>query len=148
MSIPNDATPCDNETTLADVKRWVKEFSVAREWERFHFPKELAVALAIEAAEVMELGRFKSHADVADALRHPEHRRAWAHELADCLWALVRLADVCGIDLASALDEKLKLADRKYPVDQSKGRHDKYTAYQEEEKLDLVPGGISSRDPN
>lgn len=133
MSTTNKTTPHDHETTLADIKRWVKEFSVARDWERFHFPKELAAALAIEAAEVMELGRFKSHDEVAEALRDPEHRRAWGHELADCLWALIRLADVCEIDLASALDDKLKLADLKYPVEQSRGRNDKYTAYRVEE---------------
>jgi dCTP diphosphatase len=54
-----------------------------------------------------------------------------AHEVADCLWLLLRLADVCRIDLAESLREKVALAAEKYPIDQSYGRPDKYTAYRD-----------------
>src|SRR5262245_44315281 len=97
----------DDRTTLADLKRWVLEFSRERDWEQFHNPKDLAVALAIEGGEVLEPFRFRTEGQVRDDLADPGRTRELAHELADCLWLIVRMADVCGIDLASALEEKL-----------------------------------------
>jgi dCTP diphosphatase len=107
----------------------VLEFSQERDWEQFHHPKDLGVALACEVGEVLEHFRYRSHEAIAASLSEPAGQRALAHELADCLWVLLRLADVCGIDLSSSLREKIDLAALKYPVDQSFGRPDKYTAY-------------------
>ena len=121
----------DDETaTLAELKRRVLTFSRERDWEQFHHPKDLGLALAIEVGEVLEHFRFRDENAVRSALERPEMRRELGHEFADCLWLLLRLADVCRVDLASALLEKLELAAIKYPVDQSSGRSDKYTAYQ------------------
>ena len=119
----------DDGTTLGDLKRRVLRFSEERDWEQFHHPKDLGLALAIEVGEVLEHFRYLDNPAIRAALDDPERRRALAHELADCLWVLLRLADVCGIDLASSLVEKLGLAALKYPVDRSFGRPDKYTAY-------------------
>lgn len=121
----------DGATTIEQLKRLLRDFSRERDWEQFHHPKDLAVALACETGELLEHFRFRRDDEVRDRLRDEAHRREVAHELADCLWAVVRLADVCGIDLAAALDEKVALAAIKYPVDRAFGRADKYTAYQD-----------------
>ena len=123
----------DRDATVAELKRWVLDFSRERDWERFHYPKDLGLALACEVGEVLEHFRFRDRDQVRAFLDDPAGRQALGHELADCLWALLRLADVCEVDLASALREKLELAARKYPVDRAFGRADKYTAYQDDD---------------
>jgi len=120
----------DPQTTVRELKDLVRAFSAERDWEQFHHPKDLGVALACEVGEVLEHFRYRTNGEIGAALEQPEARRALAHELADCLWVLLRLADVCGVDLAASLEEKVALAARKYPVDRSFGRPDKYTAYQ------------------
>ena len=119
----------DRDATISRLKELVLRFSRERDWEQFHHPKDLGVALACEVGEVLEHVRYRTNDQVRDALSDPAARREFAHELADCLWVLLRLADVCDIDLAAALEEKVALAARKYPVDRSYGRADKYTAY-------------------
>src|SRR3954447_3441659 len=119
----------DERATIAELKELVLRFSRERAWEQFHHPKDLGLALACEVGEVLEHFRFRSDDEVRAALGEPARRRELGHELADCLWALLRLADVCGVDLAAALVEKVELAARKYPADQAYGRADKYTAY-------------------
>jgi dCTP diphosphatase len=119
----------DEQTTISELKDLVRTFSRERDWEQFHHPKDLGVALACEVGEVLEHFRYRSNEAIAAFLDEPRNRRELAHELADCLWLLLRLADVCQIDLASSLREKVALAAAKYPVDQAYGRPDKYTAY-------------------
>ncbi|WP_435010393.1 nucleotide pyrophosphohydrolase [Tundrisphaera lichenicola] len=121
----------DDETTIEQLKALVLGFSKERDWEQFHHPKDLGLALASEVGELLDHFRFKSDAQVRALLGDPTTHREVAHELADCLWALLRLASVCHVDLASTLREKVSLAAIKYPVDRSTGRNDKYTAYQE-----------------
>ncbi|MGL4464457.1 MAG: nucleotide pyrophosphohydrolase [Planctomycetia bacterium] len=120
----------DAVTTVADLKRWVLDFSRAREWEKFHNPKDLGVALMIEVGEVLEHFRFRTDAEIADHAADPAAHREIAHELADVLWALLRLADVLNVDLAASLHEKLALAAVKYPADLVRGKSHKYTHYQ------------------
>lgn len=121
----------DLQATIEQLKDAVRAFSRERDWEQFHKPKDLLVALMCEVGELAEHLRYRTDAEIAAALADPATLRDFAHELADCLWLLLRLADVNGIDLAAALREKLDLAARKYPVDQCHGRPDKYTAYSE-----------------
>lgn len=123
----------DPTTTVSEMKQWVLEFSQERNWEQFHHPKDLGLALACEVGEVLEHFRYRDNDAIATSLFDPEQKLALAHELADCLWVLLRLSDVCGIDLASSLREKIDLAAIKYPVDQSFGKPDKYTAYRRPE---------------
>jgi dCTP diphosphatase len=122
----------DREATVEALKGWVLAFSRERDWEQFHNPKDLAVALACEVGELLEHVRYRTDAQVASHLADDGHRREVAHELADCLWLVLRLSQVCGIDLASSLREKLDLAAVKYPVEKSYGRADKYTAYRDD----------------
>ena len=121
----------DAGTTLDALKGLVRDFSRERDWEQFHHPKDLGVALACEVGELLEHFRYRTDAQIRAHLEEAETRQAVSHELADCLWLILRLADVCAIDLASSLREKVALAALKYPVDRSYGRPDKYTSYQD-----------------
>ena len=121
----------DESVTVAELKRWVLEFTRERAWEPFHHPKDLGVALACEVGEVLEHFRYRTNEAILAEQARPDSHRELGHELADCLWVLLRLADVCGVDMASALREKLDLAAVKYPIDRAYGRPDKYTAYRE-----------------
>lgn len=129
----------DSETTVLELVKLVREFSRQRAWEPFHHPKDLGVALVCEVGELLEHVRYKTNEQVRAGLDDPAERRAFGHELADCLWLLLRLGDVCGIDLAAALEEKVALAGLKYPVEQAYGRPDKYTRY-------LKPGSSEGQD--
>lgn len=124
----------DEQATIEQLKALVLAFSKERDWEQFHSPKDLGLALASEVGELLDLFRYRGEDQIRATLGEPEGRRAVAHELADCLWVLLRLAEVCGVDLAASLAEKVALAALKYPVDRSFARNDKYTAYQ-------TPGG-------
>lgn len=120
----------DLQTTVDQLKSLVREFSRERNWEQFHHPKDLAVALVCEVGEVLEHFRYRTNDEIGAALDDPDRRRELAHELADCLWLVLRLSDVCRIDLASSLAEKVALAALKYPVERVYGRPDKYTSYE------------------
>jgi dCTP diphosphatase len=125
-------TPTDADSTVAALKSWVRDFSRERDWEQFHHPKDLGVALACEVGELLEHVRYRTHEEVRAALAVAATHEAFAHELADCLWLVLRLGDVTGVDLAAALHSKLAEAARKYPVEKARGRADKYTAYRDE----------------
>lgn len=119
----------DARVTVAELKAWVLEFSRERAWEPFHHPKDLGVALACEVGELLEHFRYRTNEQIRDFLVEPSGREAVAHELADCLWLILRLGDVTGIDLSDALRAKLAEAALKYPVEKAHGRPDKYTVY-------------------
>ncbi len=121
----------DDTTPLARLKELVRAFSVERDWEQFHHPKDLGVALACEVGELLEHFRYRRDDEIRAWLGDIANRRLVADEVADCLWLVLRLADVVGFDLASALADKVEAAGRKYPADRSRGRADKYTAYVE-----------------
>ena len=111
----------DALTVLRDALR---TFSAERDWDQFHTPKNLAMALAGEAGEVIEHFQWLT-ADQSAAL-DDDTRAAVALELADVLLYLVRLADVLDIDLAIAARRKLAINGERYPVGLARGRADKY----------------------
>lgn len=114
----------------AQLQRAVSAFNRARKWKKFHAPKNLAMALAIEAAELMEPLRWSTPADSWKLAKHPATREEMTREMADVLLVLTSLADYLKIDLLAAAQEKLALNEQRYPAAQAKGRSDKYTAYQ------------------
>ncbi|MCO5099496.1 MAG: nucleotide pyrophosphohydrolase [Burkholderiaceae bacterium] len=105
--------------SLHELRDALRRFAVEREWERFHSPKNLASALIVEAAELLEpfqwLGEHESRQLQDDKLRHV------GEELADVLLYLIRLADVLGIDLRAAALQKIEANARKYPVQHARG---------------------------
>ncbi|HTR00526.1 MAG TPA: nucleotide pyrophosphohydrolase [Candidatus Acidoferrum sp.] len=115
----------DNAFTA--LQRQLREFARERDWEQFHTPKNLAMALMVEAAELQEI--FQWLTPEQSAHLNDKQRAQTEEELADVLLYLCRLADVLNIDLASAAAAKLKRNADKYPAAQAKGRADKYTEY-------------------
>jgi len=114
-----------SHTTLQHLTRLVLAFRHQRDWAQFHTPKELAISLVVEAAELLELMQWKSGKDLERALER--RREEIADELADCLHSVLLLAHEMKIDLGKAFMAKLKKVGRKYPVHKAKGRPDKYT---------------------
>ena len=117
---------------MSDLKAMTErvwEFREARDWAQFHHPKELASALSIEVAEIMELFRFKTPADIAEMLEHPDFQQKLGGELADSLFLLLLLARESGIDLFNAFETKLEILEARYPVEKARGRNDKWTEY-------------------
>ena len=100
--------------SLNDLRERLRQFAAERDWEQFHVPKNLAMSVAIEAAEIMEHFQWLTAGESA-AL--PESRRAAvAQEIADVLLYLVRLADVLDIDPLEAALDKMVINARKYPA--------------------------------
>ena len=120
---PNGATGADPLIALRDALR---VFAAERDWERFHAPKNLAAALSVEAAELLEPFQWLSEAE-SQALP-PETLEAVRREMADVLLYLVRLADRLDVDLAQAARDKMVLNAAKYPVERARGRSTKYDA--------------------
>lgn len=105
----------------------MRAFVAERDWERFHSPKNLAMALSVEASELVELFQWLSE-DESTALDDAQRRRV-AEELADVLWYLVRLSDRLDIDLLEAAGQKLAANAKKYPAEKVRGQARKYTEY-------------------
>jgi NTP pyrophosphatase (non-canonical NTP hydrolase) len=112
---------------LEELKARVRAFVAERDWERFHSPKNLAMALSVEASELVELFQWLSE-DESAALDDAQRRRV-AAELADVLWFLVRLSDRLDIDLLEAAGQKLVENAKKYPAEKVRGQARKYTDY-------------------
>jgi dCTP diphosphatase len=112
---------------LEELRRRLADFASARDWDQFHSPKNLAMALSVEAAELVEEFQWLSE-DQSRALE-PERYERVRLEAADVLIYLVRLADKLGIDLLHAADDKIALNERKYPADRVRGDSRKYTEY-------------------
>lgn len=105
----------------------LREFALEREWEQFHTPKNLAMALTGEAGELVSLFQWLQDDQVIDWIRDRENRTAVEHEMADVFGYLLRLADILGIDLEAALLTKIRLNGQKYPVELARGNATKYT---------------------
>ena len=104
----------------------LKRFADDRDWQQFHSPKNLLMALTGEVGELCEIFQWMSEADSTDAAKRPETAQAVKDELADVLMYLVRLASVLGVDLNEAVTSKLALNGQKYPVDKAKSTSKKY----------------------
>ena len=106
----------------------LRQFAAERDWDQFHSPKNLSMALAVEAAELMEHFQWLTEAE-SQALA-PDKLAQVGEEVADVLLYLLRLCDKLGIDPVQAARQKLDVNRDKYPPDEARGRADKYTAYQ------------------
>ncbi len=104
-----------------------RAFVARRDWGRFHTPKNLSMALAGEAAELMEIFQWLTQSESRQVMKDPAKAKAVSHEIADILHYLLRVADVLGVDLEEAFWDKLKHNEAKYPVGLAKGSSKKYT---------------------
>lgn len=112
---------------LVELKERLRAFVAERDWEQFHSPKNLAMALSVEAAELVEIFQWLTEAE--SAAPDADRRRRAAEEMADVLWYLVRIADRLDIDLLQAAAEKLERNVVKYPAERVRGQARKYDEY-------------------
>lgn len=117
-----------SQDSLQQLTQRVRDFVQARDWEQFHTPKNLAMAMTVEAAELLEI--FQWETPEQSQQMDDEKRQQVSHELADTLVYLIRLADVLGVDLIQAAHDKIDLNAKKYPVDKARGSNAKYTEYE------------------
>ena len=115
--------------SLDELRQKIDAFVNERDWAQFHSPKNLAMAMIVEAAELVEHFQWDTIQESYDL--SAEKRQEVAHEIADTFVYLLRLAEVIGIDLIQAANDKIALNAIKYPVDKAKGSNAKYTGYQE-----------------
>ena len=111
---------------LRELRDELRAFAAERDWDQFHSPRNLATALAVEAAELLE--PFQWLTDEQSRALPPETRAAVEEELADVLLYLVRLADKLDVDLAAAARAKIVRNSEKYPVEKARGSSRKYDA--------------------
>jgi NTP pyrophosphatase (non-canonical NTP hydrolase) len=112
------------DTTIGALTAEIRAFRDARDWRQFHNPKELAVAIAAEAGELLQHFVWQSHEQ--SERRLVSRRDEIASEIADVGILLFELADNSGIDLAAAMRAKLARNDERYPVHRAKGSNAKY----------------------
>ena len=118
--------PYINGVFMEELKLRIKEFIRARDWEQYHAPKNLAMALSVEAAEIVEIFQWKKAGEPLSSAEQ-EHL---AQEIGDVLVYLLELADKFDIDIVQAAKDKMILNDKKYPEKAVKGKADKYTSYE------------------
>lgn len=115
---------------MEDFLERIKAFVHERDWEKFHTPKDTAISLSLEAAEVLEHFQWKTPEEIERYLR--THKDDVADELIDVLYWVLLMSHYMDIDLEQAFDRKMAKNEKKYPADKAKGRHAKYTAYEDE----------------
>lgn len=116
-------------TTLEELKSKQRHFALERNWEQYHQPRNLLLALTAEVGELCEI--FQWRGEVKPSLEGftDKEKHHVGEELADVLLYIIRMSDICDIDLAKAAEEKILKNGEKYPVEKCQGRSDKYTAY-------------------
>lgn len=122
----NTSTPPTPLVDVAGLATALKQFADDRNWEQFHSPKNLAMALSGEVGELTEIFQWMTEEASRDAARNPDTAQAVREELADVLMYLVRLASVLDVDLNAAAQQKLQRNGEKYPVEKSRDTSKKY----------------------
>ena len=113
---------------MSDIKTIAEKliaFRIARDWEQFHNPKDIAISLALEAAEVLEHFQWKSPEEIKQYSK--DHKDDIAEEMADVFNWIILLAHDLDIDIIKACEDKIAKNAKKYPSEKSKGNHMKYT---------------------
>jgi NTP pyrophosphatase (non-canonical NTP hydrolase) len=109
---------------MDDLIDKLREFAKDRDWDQFHSPKNLAMALSVEVAELVE--HFQWLTEEQSYIKNPDKLEEIKQEVGDILIYLVRLSDKLGIDPLRAANEKVKINNKKYPVEKVKGSASKY----------------------
>ena len=117
----------DSTTTVSQLRESVLAFVRERDWEQFHSPKNLSMALAAEAAELMEHFLWATPEESRKVASDPAKRAKIAEELADVVIYALEFANATGLDVAASIEGKIAANARKYPVEKARGRSAKYT---------------------
>lgn len=113
----------DQKTTVNELREMVRRFVDARDWQQFHSPKNLSMALAIEAAELMEHFQWISTDKSRTIGEDSEELTAVGEELADVVCYALAIANELDLDVSEAMRDKMKKNERKYPAEKYRGRY-------------------------
>lgn len=116
----------DGSLNFLDAIELVRRFCDQGDWRQFHKPKDLAIGIVTEGAELLDLFRFKNEVEVESLLKNKVSRDMVADEMADVQFFLLRMSEVTGIDLGGALRKKIRKNRSKYPIKRAKGSNLKY----------------------
>lgn len=122
MTTNSNSTSANLDALTSNVKRFCDE----RDWDQFHQPKDLAIGLVTESAELLDLFRFKTEVQCREIIAESGSREKVSDELADILFFVLRFAERTGISLSEALETKLEKNRKKYPVETARGSNKKY----------------------
>ena len=114
---------------IKEIQEKVIEFRDARDWAQYHNPKDLAISISLEAAELMEIFQWKDAGEVEALKGDEETRRRVKEELGDILIYALTTSHEFGFDPTDIVLDKIQINDEKYPEEKVKGKSDKYTAY-------------------
>ena len=117
----------DSSTTVLELRETVLAFVRERDWEQFHSPKNLSMALAAETGELMEHFLWATPEQSRTIAGDAAKRAKIAEELADIVIYALEFANATGLDVAASIEAKMAANARKYPVEKARGRSDKYT---------------------
>lgn len=112
-------------TDIKELTEIIKRFRDARDWKKFHNPKDTSLSLVLEAAEVMEHFQWKDKEELFDYVK--THKEEIGEELSDVLYWVLLISHDLGIDITKAFIRKMAISEKKYPVNKAKGIHKKYT---------------------
>jgi NTP pyrophosphatase (non-canonical NTP hydrolase) len=120
MSVENRVGDQDSKTSVGELRQMVHEFVDERDWERFHAPKNISMALAVEAAELMEHFQWMEVGRSREIGENPERLQAVAEEIADVVCYAMALCNELNLDLATAMRDKMVKNRLKYPVEEAR----------------------------
>lgn len=112
--------------SISELTAQIRSFCEARDWDRFHGPKDLAIGLSTECNELLAQFRFLSEEEAREKLERASSRREIEDEVGDTMFFLLRFCQRCGIDPGAALHAKLAINTQRYPVKLSRARNAKY----------------------
>lgn len=115
--------------SIEQLQKIFQKFCEDRDWDQFHTPKELAIGMVTESAELLDIFRFKSNLEMKELFSNPKSKEHIDEELADVFTFVLRFAQMNNIDLEQAFLSKLEKNNLKYPVDKVKGKSKKYNEY-------------------
>jgi len=121
----------DEKMTVDQLKKAVLKFSQERDWLKYHNPKDLAISLSIETAELLERFQWRNDKEIDQGLNNPKEFNEVKSELADVFNYALALSNRLGIDISEALLDKMRDNEKKYPINKIKGHYKKYNEIEE-----------------
>jgi NTP pyrophosphatase (non-canonical NTP hydrolase) len=115
------------DVRISDLQKKITSFVHDRHWEKFHTPKDLALSIAVEAAELLELFQWKNNKEIQGLLNDRKYRTRIEEEMADILIYVLTLSNTLDTDLSQAVLQKIQTNKDRYPVQKAKGKATKYT---------------------
>ncbi|MFC1904528.1 nucleotide pyrophosphohydrolase [Chloroflexota bacterium] len=117
----------DKKTNLHELKTKIKSFVEERDWEKYHKPKEIAISISIESAELLELFQWTKEDELNLIFQDANKLENIKDEISDIVIYCLDLANALNIDVSQAIENKVKKNEEKYPVEKIKGKYKKYT---------------------